>query len=63
MEGSSQAQIIELMSRLAGGEVCPLRTARRAMIQWALNNTGGNVSQAASLLGTSRGTIYRYARG
>ena len=62
MESSSQAQIIELMSRLAGGEVCPLRTARRAMIQWALDNTGGNVSQAASLLGTSRGTIYRYAR-
>jgi len=62
MQSSSQDEIARLVSQLAQGRIFPLRTARRAMIRWALVSTGGNVSQAAELLGTSRGTVYRYAR-
>ena len=62
MQSSPQVEIIQLVSQLSEGKVFPLRLARRAMIQWALTSVGGNVSQAAHLLGTSRGTIYRYAR-
>jgi len=61
MQSPSQKEIVQLVSQLASGRVFPLRSARRAMIRWALVNTGGNVSQAAQLLGTSRGTVYRYA--
>jgi len=62
MENARQGKIVQLVSELADGKVFPLRIARRAMIQWALSHTHGNVSQAATQLGTSRGTIYRYAR-
>ena len=62
MENAQQGKIVQLVSELAGGKVFPLRVARAAMIQWALSHTHGNVSQAATQLGTSRGTIYRYAR-
>ena len=55
-------EILVLVSHLAQGEVHPLKSARRAMVHWALAHTEGNVSQTAQLLGTSRGTIYRYAR-
>lgn len=51
-----------LVSNLAQGKVHSLKDARRAMVHWALSHTEGNVSQAAQMLGTSRGTIYRYAR-
>jgi len=62
MRESQQEEIVQLISGLAAGKVFPLRTARRALIRWTLEHTDGNVSQAAHLLGTSRGTIYRYAR-
>ena len=62
MHTSRQEEILELIHQLDGGEIQPLRCARRAMIHWALAHTDGNVSQAAQRLGTSRGTIYRYAR-
>ena len=54
--------MVQLISLLAEGKVFPLQKARSAMIRWALVSTHGNVSQAANLLGTSRGTVYRYAR-
>ena len=60
MENSPQQEIIQLLDKLAEGQVQPLRSARRAMILWALEYTQGNVSQAAHILGTSRGTVYRY---
>ncbi len=60
MDASSQAEIVRMVSYLAEGRVQPLRRARRAMIRWALDNTHGNVSQAAEMLHTSRGTVYRY---
>ncbi len=63
MYETNRQDIVRLVSELAQGQVQPLRRARRAMIQWALAHTDGNVSQAAQMLGTSRGTIYRYARG
>ena len=62
MHGTERQEIVLLISQLAEGKIYPLRSARRAMIQWALVHTDGNVSQAAQMLGTSRGTIYRYAR-
>ena len=62
MQTSSQQEMVQLISLLAEGKVFPLQKARSAMIRWALVSTHGNVSQAASLLGTSRGTVYRYAR-
>ena len=62
MDVSSQAEIVRLVSHLAEGKVFPLRKARQAMIRWALDSARGNVSHAAELLGTSRGTVYRYAR-
>ncbi len=62
MYATNNQDIVRLVSELAQGQVQPLRTARRAMIRWALLHTDGNVSQAAQMLGTSRGTIYRYAQ-
>jgi len=59
---SQQKEIVQLVNLLAEGKVHPLQKARRAMIRWALVSTHGNVSRAANLLGTSRGTVYRYAR-
>jgi len=62
MHRANGQDIVRLVSELAQGQVQPLRAARRAMIEWALVHTDGNVSQAALMLGTSRGTIYRYTR-
>ena len=59
---TTQQEIMRLVSQLAQGEVYPLRVARRAVVRWALTQSEGNVSQAAQMLGISRGTIYRYAR-
>ena len=61
METMSNENIIHLIGQLAEGEVSPLRAARKALVKWALHHANGNVSQAAQMLGTSRGTIYRYA--
>ena len=55
-------EIVRLVSHLAQGHIHPLRDARRAVVHWALAQSDGNVSQAAQMLGISRGTIYRYAR-
>ena len=60
MDNLPQPEIVQLLGKLAAGQVHPLRSARRAMILWALDHTNGNVSHAAHILGTSRGTIYRY---
>ena len=62
MQLKPHEDIVRLVGKLAQGELYPLHEARRATIQWALSHTEGNVSQAAQMLGTSRGTIYRYAR-
>ena len=62
MNSPSQVEIVQIVRQLAEGKPFPLKVARQAMIQWALVSSGGNVSRAAHLLGTSRGTIYRYAR-
>ena len=61
MEDTPQQEIIRLLDKLAAGKIYPLRSARRAMVIWALDYAKGNVSQAAHILGTSRGTVYRYA--
>jgi transcriptional regulator of acetoin/glycerol metabolism len=54
--------IVSLLKELAQGHVEPLKNARDATIQWALQHTDGNVALAADLLGTSRSTVYRFAR-
>jgi len=54
--------IVDLVRQLAQGQIRPLRQARRAGVLWALAQTDGNVALAASLLRTSRSTVYRYAR-
>lgn len=58
-----QQDICQLLGRLSEGEIASLRDTRSAMVRWALQQANGNVSHAAQLLGVSRGTIYRYARG
>ena len=57
-----QKELARLLGHLARGQVHPLREARCAVIRHALSHLDGNVSQAAEMLGISRGTIYRYAR-
>jgi transcriptional regulator of acetoin/glycerol metabolism len=54
--------LVDLLEELAHGHVEPLKRARNAAIKWALARTDGNVSLAADLLGTSRSTVYRFAR-
>ena len=59
---TSHEEIVRLLGLLAQGRVYPLKETRRAAVQWTLKRLDGNVSQAAQMLGISRGTIYRYAR-
>lgn len=54
--------VVRMISQLAQGRIQPLKAARRAVVQYALAQSEGNVSHAAHMLGISRGTIYRYAR-
>lgn len=55
-------EIVHVMDQLAHGRVQPLKVVRRAAVRWALARSKGNVSQAAQMLGISRGMIYRYVR-
>ena len=57
-----EQDILRLLQQLAAGRVGSLRRAREAMILWALDLTDGNIAAAAERLGTSRSTVYRYAR-
>ena len=57
-----QEEIVVLLESLSEGRIQTLRDTRRAMVRCALHRAEGNVSQAAQLLGVSRGTIYRYVR-
>lgn len=43
-------------------QIVPLETFERDYVQWTLKELNGNVSAAASVLGVSRSTIYRFLR-
>jgi transcriptional regulator of acetoin/glycerol metabolism len=55
-------EIVHVMKQLAQGRIQPLKVVRCAAVKWALAQSNGNVSQAAQMLGISRGMIYRYVR-
>jgi len=62
LQQAAPKTILDLVRQLAQGRIRPLRQARQAGIRWALAQTEGNVARAAERLGTSRSTVYRYAR-
>lgn len=43
-------------------QIIPLEAFERDYVQWTLRQVNGNVSAAASVLGVSRSTIYRFLR-
>ncbi len=55
--------IRNVVKELSGGRIVPLREVRRALVQWAVIRSRGNMSSAARKLGTSRTTVYRYGGG
>ena len=52
--------IRDMVKEVSSGKIVPLRKVRRALVQWAVMRSRGNVSSAARSLGTSRTTVYRY---